>query len=318
MNLLKKSSRQPFFQNCPIQKGCICDPNLQIENKFSAINVVKEQFMKHWSSFLSQIFCICLEERPDRLTEASQQFHKYGLCKLVQFYRTFRPSPEEIKMYGIQCRGFYGIWNSHQDLAKISEKQRYENILVFEDDILFIENRMTPDLILSLGTKLSNLPKNWEIFYLGHIPFFALPSSLDLSVWKVHSMMAHSYILSWNGINKLSSCDYITDVRQNNGSERGIDQWFCANFNQYALWPQIAVQSGSNSSNYHLKSSFFQDIVVPWGIETHRDNSDYFEIFTYFLLPVLLIVIFMWSIRKQKRLIILCIFLLFLQVWRFL
>jgi len=302
--MLKQKSVDPNrFHACPPRANCICSEEGS-----------ETDLSEAWS-FADKIFCICLKDRNDRLVEASEQFHKHGLCKKIVFYRPSKPTDaemDELKPLGITCKGLYGVWRSHHELAQLSHKLNLKNVVIFEDDVRFLPQHTTVESITRIGVDLKRLPETWELMYLGHVPFWGYPVTSDLRLFRVGSQMAHAYILSALGIQKLNHRDYLTDVNLNQQKERGIDQYFCITMKQYAIRPQMAVQSGSHSSNLqngkHTISNWYQDEFIPWGIELHRDNTPVFEFITFLMFPLLLLAGCMWFAKRRHRMI--CLFFL--------
>lgn len=290
------------WHGCAPRAGCICAGTADAE---------KLAYERAWS-FVEHVFCICLRERGDRLEEASDQFHERGLCRRVVFYRPDRPTSDDMEIQGVRCRGLFGVWRSHQTVALRAAALQSARTLVFEDDVLFHEARSSPCGVARAGRALSRLERagrRWEVFYLGHIPFFALPVRADLGVWRTFSMMAHAYVLSATGACKLASRDYAADARLH-GRERGIDAWLMCGFTQYAPRRMLCVQSGSRSSNTQNSAAptdFWYDQVVPFGIEAHRDATGAFEAFTYFLVPLLAVLLLAWAARSRRRAALLCV-----------
>lgn len=310
IRMLKQKTGEPYrFHACPKREGCICSAEKQ-ENELS----------EAWS-FADKIFCICLSDRNDRLVEASEQFHKYGLCKKVLFYRPSKPTDDEmaeLKPLGIRCKGLYGVWRSHHELSMFSKKLKLKNVIVFEDDVRFLPQQVTAENVKQIGVDLKRLPSKWELMYLGHVPFWGYPVTTDLRLFRVGSQMAHAYILSEHGIKKLNDRDYLTDFQLNQHKERGIDQYFCMTLRQYAIRPQMVVQSGSRSSNLqngkHTLSTWYQDEFIPWGIELHRDHIPTFEFITFLIFPVILISGALWFAKRRHRMICLFVLLILLKL----
>ena len=294
------------FESVPPKKGCICSSSCSLIDNPS-------DYEKAWLAISPHIFCICLKDRADRFQEACNVFHRYGLCRIVKFYRAERPSLDEMEKlqnHGIKCRGLLGVWMSHYIISLWAKLNGCEKALIFEDDVTFINQYMSPHKLTKIAKDMTRLPKNgWEIFYLGHIPFWGRPYTFDTRIFRVGSMMAHAYVLSQQGIAKLASRDYLSDTIINKGKERGIDAWFFSDFVQYACFPQIAVQSGSLTSNNgnterNLEKWFWEE-VVPWGIDLHRDLTLLFEIITYVIIPLLIFAILIWCSKSKNRMLLL-------------
>ena len=101
--------------------------------------------------FFDKIYCINLDERTDRWGESLNEFKKLGITKVE------RVSAVKHEKGTIGCR------ESHLNIIKQSKSQNLKNILIFEDDLLFINNDLK--LIEDSLTNLSNI--EWDLFYLG-------------------------------------------------------------------------------------------------------------------------------------------------------
>lgn len=101
-------------------------------------------------------YCINLKERIDRKESVLKQFQSVGLND-VEFIDAFSPNNEGI----FKTKGAHGCALSHIYIYKKIKESNYENIIIFEDDLIFSENFL--DLINPIVEDLKNL--NWDIFY---------------------------------------------------------------------------------------------------------------------------------------------------------
>jgi hypothetical protein len=77
--------------------------------------------------FFDAIYCISLDDRPDRRREARRQFAAVGLTDRVEFVRVTRhPADTE-----------QGIWESHRECIAKGLSAGADHLLIFEDDIVF-------------------------------------------------------------------------------------------------------------------------------------------------------------------------------------
>lgn len=103
--------------------------------------------------YFDGIYCINLEERIDRWEQAQVEFDKIGITKDVQRWPATKHSD-----------GNLGCTLSHMSLIKHCIKNGYKNVLVFEDDVLFVESDVE-----RLKKSLKDLFEmgNWDLFYIG-------------------------------------------------------------------------------------------------------------------------------------------------------
>jgi len=107
--------------------------------------------------FFDGIFLINLDEREDRLKESINEFAKYDLKpKAFRFpaikFNTRHP-----------MAGRAGCFSSHRAIIQLAKDNGLKNVLVFEDDFMFLQN---PKEVLQKNVEF--LSKNdWHLFYLG-------------------------------------------------------------------------------------------------------------------------------------------------------
>jgi hypothetical protein len=94
-------------------------------------------------------YLINLDERPDRLLLAQNEFSKIEI------------NPKRFSAIKSE-NGAVGCFFSHLNLLKIANNKN-ENLLVFEDDVKFCED--AKDIIENALDELQN--KDWMLFYLG-------------------------------------------------------------------------------------------------------------------------------------------------------
>ena len=85
----------------------------------------------YWKYF-DKYYCISIDERADRRADAEAQFEKVGLVDKVEFVI--------VQKHPHNCEE--GIYNSHMACIKRGLQAGADNIVIFEDDILF--DRFSP------------------------------------------------------------------------------------------------------------------------------------------------------------------------------
>ncbi len=178
--------------------------------------------------FFDKIYCISIDTRIDRRTEAKKQFADVGLLERVEFILVKKHPDNQEK----------GIFQSHMKCLEKGLQAGAKNILIFEDDVL-IKN-FQPQVLLDAQTFLNNT-QTWNGFFLGAISS-KMTRTGSKSVVKIqYRCLAHAYALnrrfarrivqeSWNNIP-------IDDLLRRHGT------------NFFAIAPMIAFQSAASTDN---------------------------------------------------------------------
>jgi hypothetical protein len=280
------------WHSCEPRAGCLCDVN-STANQIANVIELEHAWLKVADSFA----CICLAERSDRCAEASDQFHQYGLCRLVRFYRPTRPDVAESKAKGHEFPGRYGSWTSHQRICQqftqspthtssssslLSSESALHGarVLIFEDDVQFLQHRTKSDHLERVAEAIDQLDNRWDIFYLGHYPYLAAPIDLSRMLFRTYSCQTHAYILSRSGAAQIAAQDYADHLGT-------LDNWIAFRFRQYAVAPQIAVQSESPSDVILNQGCWVVDVMLPWSFRMLRKHTGWVELLAYVGLPAL-------------------------------
>lgn len=110
----------------------------------------KSKIEKKWTKYLDKIFVINLAKRKDRMLQAVQQLNKYS----IPFERVEAIPHKE---------GAEGLKLTMEKLFKDCIKKKYQNVLIFEDDLDIIEK----DINEIMKKVMANLPPNYDIIFLG-------------------------------------------------------------------------------------------------------------------------------------------------------
>ncbi len=189
--------------------------------------------MEEIVQFVDQSYCINLDSRPDRWREVSLRFKEIGIDKSVKRVSAVtHDDPRE------------GCRQSHIRIVEEAIERGYENILIFEDDVLFIEENR-PDFIELKAFLRQN--EKWELFYFGGSPVFPARKRKGC-IFRCRFYHTHAYIINERGYDKVLR------------SGLPIDVWFSLNTVSYGFYPLYAVQGPSrsdiqNKDLHHLKDS---------------------------------------------------------------
>jgi len=221
------------FEKIPFDKHCIyCNKKSTLDLDYSFIDIA---------------YCINLKSRTDRYKKAVKEFHKVGLCQKVLFYRTTKPDPKKVKKKGFPNLGTYRCWESHRSVIKDAVNKNLKNCLVFEDDIIFHSKRYIKNYIKNF----ENLPKNWDMYYLGHSPFLGYHVKND--IYRVYSTGGHAYLINKDFMKKIVETKFGTWKFISGDQYAGIDAYHLQEGYCYASYPMAAYQSGSYSDNNNRK-----------------------------------------------------------------
>ncbi len=103
--------------------------------------------------FFSAIYCINLADETDRWRKVSARFERLGISHRVRRFEGIRTEPNR----------HVGCGLSHRALVAEAKEQGLENVLIFEDNVLFTE-----DAIAGLQIGLEDLRRlQWIFLYLG-------------------------------------------------------------------------------------------------------------------------------------------------------
>ena len=179
-------------------------------------------------SFFDRIYCISIDTRIDRRTEAKKQFAGCGLLERVEFVLVKKHPADQER----------GIFQSHIMCLKKGLKAGAEHILIFEDDIL-IKNFQQH----SLGNAVTFLQKNthWNAFFLGAIINKMEKTDTQSVVTIQFRCLAHAYAVNRPFAEHIV-CQSWKDIPFDNLLRKHSKEF-------YALSPMIAFQSGASTDN---------------------------------------------------------------------
>lgn len=254
-----------------LNRDCICNGGHDKD---------KLEYERLWKHF-GACFCICLKSRMDRFERASQLFHQYGLCRHARFYMTDPPTEEECQHAKVISKGRFGIWNSHDAVARLGLRDsNAKSVLVFEDDFEFRNEHMSVDRLRQVVHDYERvvIPKRFHVFKLGQHTLSGkevhcfLPNAVCFDktlesqwlsrIYQSQSYLLHAYVWSREGADKLFQTSFSHNAKENNNTEEDIDSWMVRKkLRMYNCYPQLVVQSGSRSSNVGNDTNRLRDQI---------------------------------------------------------
>ena len=184
-----------------------------------------------WNQF-NAIYCINLKERTDRKEASLQVFNKLGLS--VTYHEATRDP----------LGGERGCFMEHRACLKKAYDAGYNNVLIFEDDIMAPTTILTQDAMDEV-TRFLSTNNEWELFFLGACPNIFFHSTSQITGFKnikrVSSLCAHAYIASRAWMLKMQALSYeVLSIP--------IDNLYMMNKKAFAIFPTWFYQSTSPSN----------------------------------------------------------------------
>ena len=195
---------------------------------------IRTPSVQDWS-FFDKIYCISLENREDRRNEALRQFSMVGLAGKVEFVLVKKhPSDSE-----------QGIYESHMLCMANGLKCGSENILIFEDDIVF--ERFSRQVLKNAIHFLKN-SRDWHILFFGCIMKKCKKTEHPSVAQIGYRSLTHAYVVQRSFAENL--------VRHHPWNHIAYDV-FLKNMegaSMYAVYPSFAFQSDAASDNESTQS----------------------------------------------------------------
>lgn len=139
----------------------------------------KKRFGTRLNKFFDKIYCINLDDRPDRWHYISNHLAEFGLKGRFERFSAIdvRNNPKLIRHERLLKDNFSllamcGCMLSHRSIVESALEEGLSNVLVLEDDV-----KILADNIVSVHRSLSDLSRlDWGVFYLGATYLWALQS----------------------------------------------------------------------------------------------------------------------------------------------
>lgn len=215
--------------------------------------------MKTLNDYFEKIYCINLDDRPDRWKSSKEQFDKNNI--VVERVSAIRGSdlnlewPEEIK------EGAVGCSLSHLFVMKMAKHLELKNYLILEDDVEFDED---------FNSKFSEIyekqvPSDWDMLYLGGQHFHGMNlEQISENVYRCeYTLTTHSFAVNHTVYDKFIG--KLIDIT------KPCDVHFAEehkNINAYVIIPHLTWQSQSFSDveNVNVDYTFLKHHRYPqWG-----------------------------------------------------
>jgi glycosyl transferase family 25 len=152
------------------------------------------------------IYVINLKRNPERWINVQSQFKKFNITNYIRkdavdgskidIVKYLSPLAKYILSKGrilhreIPSKGGIGCYLSHYEIWKEIIKNNLEYAIIMEDDIVISENPKK---------YLENLPKDFDIAYLGYCDMYNVETKEYNKYWNISSgisLCTHAYVIS--------------------------------------------------------------------------------------------------------------------------
>jgi hypothetical protein len=233
---------------------------MQLEKIPSGITFTKWTFPESLFSIVDVTYILYLRGSP-RIADVERQIKNSPPTKIVYlitndgYKKSHRPFLPEQSTLADCCY-------SHYTACEHAHRHGYNNILILEDDFIFEKDII--DLNNTKSIEKFILGNDIQRYFLGCIPFMLVPSSLNLTHYKmINGGASHAVIHTKRGIET-----FLQDYRRDPKSLLQIDMYFAQNeaytFHK-SLCTQMFPMTQNRSENWGdtetIKGKFFN-----WGI----------------------------------------------------
>lgn len=222
--------------------------------------------MRKAFEYFDKVFLINLDKRTDRLSRCMDLFTSNGVSDLVERFPGIVPDPSDDIPYTPDTEKIkvplYGCLLSHVNIIRKAKENGWKSVLVFEDDVEFLNTEIIDQSVDQLSKR------DWSLFYLGsntHTPLEKVDTNL-LRLKFGYATHAVAYHESF----------YDSFLDQFNKKMIGIiDVWLAdfgqENFPSFCTYPITAVQI-SNYSDIH---NAFAD--YSWMENKFKENTKHIQ-----------------------------------------
>jgi len=117
--------------------------------------------MKTLNDYFTKIYVINLDRRPDRMQQCQVEFNKIG----VDVERVSAIDGNKVpNSMGLSPRdkACFAVTTLHTRLIEDAMLNKYDNFLIFEDDVVFVDNFNE-----IFNKRMEFLPEDWDLLYIG-------------------------------------------------------------------------------------------------------------------------------------------------------
>ena len=201
--------------------------------------------------FFEEIYCINLDHRTDRWELAQKEFEKLGILDRVIRFSAIKHGD-----------GRVGVIKSNLEIVKIAKSKKLKNVLIFEDDVKFLDNNPLDILQKSLE-QLNKQSFTCKLFYLGANTHNKLTKISPNLIYLKNSYAVHSMAYNKDVYDKF--INYASKIDRISKQEDILDVWLATEIQNKDIClmtnPMITTQreSFSDIEKRNVNYSFIEE-----------------------------------------------------------
>lgn len=214
------------------------------------------------NEYFDKIYCINLDRRPDRWEECCKIFDKMDL-KVERFSACDGQFIDT--GYGKVYNGELGGTISHSRVIKRIKDEKFDKVLILEDDIEFCENFDD-----KFKSSVKDLPEDWDLFFFGgnHTGGYNMVTK---NIGRVYRTLAlHSYAVRGKSIsdlyqNMIQFIGHTLSYNEQLTPSVAADYYMAKtqpHFNSYSIFPNLTWQRESFSDLQQDIMNY--EFLKPW------------------------------------------------------
>jgi GR25 family glycosyltransferase involved in LPS biosynthesis len=255
----------------------------------------------------TQIVCINLENRPDKLRQVQKTFQNIGIEDQVSFFTAQKSSKG----------GLYGCMDSHIQVIHDAYKDGWDFVVIFEDDVVTTPYFSMQRFHDALSWHRQH-QDTCDILFLGHFPFHDSSGSLlpyaiapflpfEKNFVKFSPTGTHAYCVSRVGMEKIINSDWKYWIGREHYDVFLAKQHHINSICYVpCLFAQYSCLGTDNTANSRLESfarnfQCYADIsLANYNISLWKFYSKYFYIISFFFIVSLVIFILFQKVLYIK------------------
>lgn len=117
--------------------------------------------MEIFHNTFDKIYCVNLNRRPDRWSDVQKQFEQMGINGVERYEAIDGSTRDWSHLNSHLLSGELGLIETHINIIKEAIDKKYKSILIFEDDVIFV------DEFYKIDEYLNAVPSDWDMLYIG-------------------------------------------------------------------------------------------------------------------------------------------------------
>ena len=138
-----------------------------------------------------KVYCINLKRRPERLDEFKKEIEKYDLGNFEVFEAIDGNNLTNTRSKSLK-HSEQGLIESNLQIIKDCIKNKYQNVLILEDDCFFTSE------VNNLDDYFNKLPNDWDMLYMGgnHNTHMGIesPKIINDKICKLHQTYSTHFV----------------------------------------------------------------------------------------------------------------------------